>query len=286
MPNRRAARSPTRPSITGWSFPCRSGDEPRPRSRVFVAGRNARHTRIEPLARIGEYTLRQRQLNSQAADSPRPALPLRTSRPPDPAGSRSPAEDEDWKLLARVGRGDQSALETLYRQHYNRLCRFVYRITSDAGGIDDIVNEVMLVVWQKAASVTPQARATTWILGIAYKKALKAVYRGARHDTSTGLDEEMLESIGEEDANLLRLESDQLARLALARLPPEQRAVMELVYEEGMGYGDIAVVLGCPENTVKTRVFHARRRLRTLWAELNGTPSSLRDAPEREIGNG
>jgi RNA polymerase sigma-70 factor (ECF subfamily) len=193
--------------------------------------------------------------------------------PPEAMISRSWTEDGDWLLMSRIGRGDQAALAALYRQHYNRLRRFIFRITSDQGGLDDIVNEVMMVVWQKAASTTPQSKVSTWILGIAYRKALKAVVRGSRNGPQETISDEMAETIGEHDMSLAGMETEQLAQAALALLPVEQRAVMELVYREGLNYGDIAVVLGCPENTVKTRIFHARNKLRAFRRELTGTES-------------
>ncbi len=63
-------------------------------------------------------------------------------------------------------------------------------------------------------------------------------------------------------------------------LSPEQRAVMELVYHHGLHYREIAQVIDCPENTVKTRVFHARRKLRSLWPELTGGRLPGRDEPD------
>ncbi|BBL76153.1 hypothetical protein MishRS11D_32510 [Methylomagnum ishizawai] len=57
---------------------------------------------------------------------------------------------------------------------------------------------------------------------------------------------------------------------ALGSLPPDQRAVIELTFYEGLHYKDIAVILGCPENTVKTRMFHARKKLQSFAGALSG----------------
>ncbi|HKY91975.1 MAG TPA: sigma-70 family RNA polymerase sigma factor [Nevskiaceae bacterium] len=200
------------------------------------------------------------------------AASLAPDTPPAQADGRPFADDPDWALVARIGRRDQAALALLYRRHYDRLCRFVYRVTNDASGVDDIVNATMLVVWDKAPATTPQSRVTTWILGIAYRKALKAAERSRRteHDPL----DEMDDAIAADDSDLRRFEADEVAAAALRRLPPEQRAVMELVYHDQMAYQDIATLLGCPENTVKTRIFHARRKLRALWRELTGAAAT------------
>ena len=195
--------------------------------------------------------------------------------PVDEAVAASWHDDADWALVARIAEGDQAALAALYRQMHGRLSRFITRITRDEAGADDIVNDVMLVVWQKAAETTPQARLSTWLFGIAYHKALKAQSRSHRRDGELSISEEMAEMIGEQDASFSRMESDQLALAAMGSLSPEQRAVMELVYHEGLNYSDIARLLACPENTVKTRMFHARRKLRALWPSLSGSVAGL-----------
>jgi len=179
--------------------------------------------------------------------------------------------DEDWDLIHRVGTGDQAALEHLYRKYYDYLYRFVFQITRRTDYVQEVINEVMFVVWEKAAAVVPRSRASTWILGIAHYKALQAIHRG-RLQAGVDLhrDGGSDEGVADEGMSLRELETDELLFAMLRSLSPEQRAVMELVYFHGLHYSEIALVIGCPENTVKTRVFHARRKLRTLWPGLSG----------------
>lgn len=180
------------------------------------------------------------------------------------------AADPAWALVRRIGRGDQAALATLYRALYPRLSRFLLRIHRDANAIDELVNEVMMVVWQKAAATEPRSRVSTWVFGIAYRRALKAGERGMRRAPEQSIDDAPALQLGAADGTLEHLESAELAALAMQALSPEQRAVMELVYHEGLNYAEIASVLDCPENTVKTRMFHARRKLRECWPTLTG----------------
>lgn len=197
---------------------------------------------------------------------------------PDPAEARdrrteaasAGASDPAWALVRRIGGGDQAALATLYRELYPRLSRFLMRIHRDTNAIDELVNEVMMVVWQKAAATEPRSRVSTWVFGIAYRRALKAGERGLRRSAEQSIDDAPALQLGASDGTLERLESAQLAARALQALSPEQRAVMELVYHEGLNYAEIASVLDCPENTVKTRMFHARRKLRECWPRLTG----------------
>jgi RNA polymerase sigma-70 factor (ECF subfamily) len=199
----------------------------------------------------------------------------------DSAPRRVFEDDRDWQLLRRVGDGDIHAFEELYRQYFDYLSRFVYQVTRRVDLIEDVVNDVMLVVWRKAAATTPRAKASTWILGIAYNVALKscAPHRAA---AATAGPEEEDHDPGDESEWLAIVEADDLLLAALDLLPTEQRAVLELVYYHGLHYREIAEVMHCPENTVKTRVFHARRKLLTHWTRLTGTKrTDARDPDER-----
>lgn len=182
------------------------------------------------------------------------------------------AEDlADWALIRRIGSGEEAALVELHRRYYGFLYRFVHRVTRRPECCEEVINDVLYIVWQKAAETEPLSRASTWILGIAYKRALKAVERERRHDG--GIDDcDAVESIAIADI-ADQISADSLAHKALALLSPEQRAVMEMVYYHGLHYQEIALALQCPENTVKTRMFHARKRLRSLWPQLSGDPT-------------
>jgi RNA polymerase sigma factor (sigma-70 family) len=199
-----------------------------------------------------------------------------------PGGARGAAEDAaDWELIRLVGTGDTAALDQLYRSCHGFLYRFVYRVTRRPECCEEVINDVMFTVWQKAASTVPGARASTWILGIAHNMALKAVGRmgrSARLELALAeLDEGFTPDI------IHAVSTASLADKALAALSPEQRAVMELVYHHGLHYQEIAVLLECPESTVKTRVFHARRHLRALWPGLVGDGVVAKDSEAQEI---
>lgn len=183
--------------------------------------------------------------------------------------------DEDWELIRQVGTGDQAAFERLFRRFYGYLFRFVFQITRRTDCVEEVINETMFVVWEKATQVVPRAKASTWILGIAHNKALQALYHGRRFGSgSPDADDDSLLTMADDNSALLELETEELMFKVLRVLTPEQRAVLELVYYHGLHYSEIAQIIDCPENTVKTRVHHARRKLRALWPGLTGTPVS------------
>ena len=183
----------------------------------------------------------------------------------DPGAVTGAEDEQDALLLRRIERKEMTAFESLYRRYHGKLSRFVVSTLGRTDLADEIVNDVMYVVWEKAASYDYQCKPSTWIFGIAYNKARK-------HFWSAG--QPRIESLSDFDADaettdrhyhwLERLESDDLCASILASLSSEHRAVIELTYFYGMHYREIGQIMGCPENTVKTRMFHARRHMSRL----------------------
>lgn len=173
------------------------------------------------------------------------------------------AESREAQLIDLIAKADRLAFEALYRLYFPRLARFLDRMTRNAHLIEEIVNDTMLVVWQKAHTYNRSSKVSTWIFAIAYRQGLKAIY---------ALDEPV-ESDFEHQHGETRHEPEQIVShqqlqkdisRALDSLPIEQRAVVSLTYYHDMGYREIAETMECPVNTVKTRMFHARQRLKTM----------------------
>jgi len=176
-------------------------------------------------------------------------------------------ESEDQACLAAVARGDRAAFERLYRRYYDRLFRFVLRVTGRMNLVEDVISETMIVIWRKADGYRAAARPSTWIFGIAYRKALKALSRELR---APDLVDELPE-IEQPPADTLDREGLHAAiRQAVMRLPPEHRAVVDLTFFLNRSYEEAALILGCPVGTVKSRMFHARAKLRPLLSQLVG----------------
>lgn len=168
---------------------------------------------------------------------------------------------EEYALLQRICTGDTAAFEAFYKIYYPRLFRFVLRMTRQTEAVEELIQETLLVVWEKPHGFNYESKISTWVFGIAYKKTLKAMAKNARRDNDVDI-ESFVETIGDPVANPANSwESEEWLNRALAILPAEQRAVIELTFYHGLSYQEVAKVLDCPENTVKTRMFHARRKL-------------------------
>jgi RNA polymerase sigma factor (sigma-70 family) len=161
---------------------------------------------------------------------------------------------DELTLLRRVAAKDRAAFESLYHLYYRRLFGYLLKLTRRAELVEEVLNDVMLAIWKGAGTFDGRSRPSTWIFGIAYHKA------------EANGDKESPEPVDSEEPESLaaRRELAGVLSRALGSLSPEQRAVVELTYYYGLAYPEIAEIVGCPVNTVKTRMFHARRRLKEL----------------------
>jgi RNA polymerase sigma-70 factor (ECF subfamily) len=179
-----------------------------------------------------------------------------------PEETRGAADDGDVALLRMIAAGSRSAFDSLYRNYYRRLRRFLGQIVYQPQLIEEILNDTMLVVWRKAGTFNNASRASTWIFAIAYRSALRGVRRSSM--SKQGEHPEDCDAFqNEPEANLIQTQLRAQVRSALNVLSVEQRAVVELTYYHDRSYREIAEIVGCPVDTVKTRMFHARRKLKT-----------------------
>ena len=173
--------------------------------------------------------------------------------------------DLERALLARIAEGDRDAFRDLYLRYHRRLGRFLSRVTRGREDAEEVINDTLWIVWQRAGEFRNASRVSTWIMGIAYRRALKLIRRAATHARIVSLDSGDTEPV-EMDA-LEAADRQQLLGRALATLPVEQRLVLEFTYYLDHSCEEIAEIMECPVNTVKTRMFHARRKLRLLLAD-------------------
>jgi RNA polymerase sigma-70 factor, ECF subfamily len=179
---------------------------------------------------------------------------------------RSACGDQaDKALISEVASGNDGAMRKLYERHKARVFRFIVRITGDAHLAEDILSEVFLEVWRQAGRFENRCQVSTWILAIARFKAWSAG-RQVRQDID--LDEFEVLSIADtaEGPEVAVLKQDRAAQLrrCLAQLSPEHREIIDLVYYHDKTIAEIVDIIHVPRNTVKTRMFYARKRLEGL----------------------
>jgi RNA polymerase sigma-70 factor (ECF subfamily) len=167
--------------------------------------------------------------------------------------------DED--IIQAIATGSQSAMRTLYARHHVRVFRFIARLVFDSSRAEDLVSEVFLTLWQQASTFENRSRVSTWIFSIARFKALTA--RGRRQESQ--LDEAATEMVADTaetpEQTVLHTDRNTQLRSCIAQMSPEHREVIDLVYYHDKSVEEVAEIIQMPKNTVKTRMFYARKRL-------------------------
>lgn len=180
------------------------------------------------------------------------------------SSARKGARD-DVELVGRIVHGDRRAFEDLYRAYQPRLGRFLLSILRRANLVEEVLNDTMLVVWANSDRYNGQSKVSTWIFAIAYRKALKALRRADEPIEDHDAEKRPSLEAGPEQM-LGRSQVREVLVRAIGELSPDHRAVVDLTYFHEFGYREIAELMDCPVDTVKTRMFHARRHLRRKLA--------------------
>jgi RNA polymerase sigma-70 factor (ECF subfamily) len=179
----------------------------------------------------------------------------------------APGPLDERELLERVKARDVDAFERLYRIYQPRLTRFLSNLLKRPQVVEEVLDDTMMVVWQTAENFRGTSKLSTWVFAIGYRKALKARARWPDPVDDSEMDTRVSnDPLPDADLEQSRLHSALVSAMSL--LSAEQRAVVDLTYFHGLGYREIGEILDCPVDTVKTRMFHARRRLKK---SLSGT---------------
>jgi len=174
--------------------------------------------------------------------------------------SRLTAENNDREraLLGLVVGQDREAFSELFELYHPRLFKFIYRLTHSHTISDELVNDIMLLVWRKAGTFRGGSKVSTWIFGIAYRQSMR---RLSRDKSKLFQSIDSVELAAEEGTTP---EIENWVRQGLGALPEAQRFTAMLVFYLGLSYEEISNVTDCPVSTVKTRMFHVRRKLKDI----------------------
>jgi RNA polymerase sigma-70 factor (ECF subfamily) len=178
----------------------------------------------------------------------------------------SAATDEE--LIERIAAGENLAMKSFYARHHVRLYRFLVRMTRREATAEELMHEVLLEIWRKADSYEGRSSVTTWMLSIAHHKAISQL----RKRSEQPLDEEeagteMPDEEDDPEVTLQKQDKSKVMRACMEQLSAEHRTILDLVYYHDKSVVETSEVLGIPENTVKTRLFYARKRLAVLMRE-------------------
>jgi RNA polymerase sigma-70 factor (ECF subfamily) len=176
-------------------------------------------------------------------------------------------EMSDEALIQSLADGDKHALQVLFERHNVRVFRFALRIVRNKPVAEDLVSEVFFEAWRHAGKFEGRSGVSTWLLAIARHKAFDALRRGSEAQ----LDEQAATAIEDPSddpgVSLEKKDRSAILRRCLTQLSTTHREVIDLVYYQEKSVGEVALIIGSPESTVRTRMFYARNRIGRLLME-------------------
>jgi RNA polymerase sigma-70 factor, ECF subfamily len=184
-----------------------------------------------------------------------------------PALEAVAGNDLDRALIAAIAAGDEAAFNEIHARYYPRVARFIRRITRCSELIAEITNDTLWAIWRCAPNFKDSSRVSTWIMGIANHIGSKTLQRRSRREAH---EEPMLDLIEAAHEPWSDGDDREWIGAALVQLVEEQRTVLELFYRFGHSCEEIAELVDCPTNTVKSRMFHGRRNMLRLLPRLAG----------------
>jgi RNA polymerase sigma-70 factor (ECF subfamily) len=176
-------------------------------------------------------------------------------------------DDAERVLLSQIAEGKQEALVALYQRYQRPLFVYLLRLLRDERTAEEVLQDVIVAIWQGAAAFAGRSRVSTWVFGIAHHQAAQVA---RRHQLPQVSPEDCME-IGDEEqdagriASSLALQEDLEA--ALESLAPIYREALELVLAQGFSYEEAAIITAVPVGTVKSRVNQARRQMQRMLIE-------------------
>jgi RNA polymerase sigma factor (sigma-70 family) len=178
---------------------------------------------------------------------------------------------EEQYLLQRVTQHDEEAFNALYARYAPQVRRFLRRRLARHTLIDDVLQDVMLMLWQHAAKAPQTVPLGAWLCGVARRKAYKALAYAATAPVA----QVTSEHLDADDPELVLLQQEYRGTLArvLDALPYGERTAIKLV-SQGCSYQEIGAATGDPVSTIRTRVSRACQRLRMRIAALESGPPS------------
>jgi RNA polymerase sigma-70 factor, ECF subfamily len=180
-------------------------------------------------------------------------------------------KDDDLALVTASRSGDKAAFASLVRRYFRPVYNAAYRVLGNEDDAADAAQSVFLKVHEKLDDYDPRYRFFSWVYRIAMNESIDALRRHGRHEP---LQDDVEYPADERDGPEARLDTAQVSRriqAALMRMKAEDRVVITLRHFSECSYREIGEILELDEKTVKSRLFEARTRLRTMLRDLKDT---------------
>lgn len=174
---------------------------------------------------------------------------------------------QDSLLISRIAKGDQAAVRTLFARYHVRIFRFVLRFVKSEAVAEELANEVFMDVWRNATKYEGRSSASTWLLAIARNRSLSYLRKRQEESMDDKTAEQMADGADTPEVTAQKTNKGEIMRACMKRLSPEHSEIIDLVYYHEKTIKEVSEIVGIPANTVKTRMFHARKKLSVLLQE-------------------
>jgi len=179
--------------------------------------------------------------------------------------------EDDRELVARIAKGDEAALGALYDRYASVALALAMRILGDRAEGEDVLQNVLVRLWRQAGRYDPEkGTVSAWVLSSVRHAAIDRLRRREAHRQAA--EQAAFRPVPSPEPSSPGDERQRMAR-AVESLPPDQRAVIELAYFQGLSQTQIAERLGEPLGTVKTRLRLGMNRLRQALLGKSGGPT-------------
>ncbi len=179
-------------------------------------------------------------------------------------GSSVRAQDRD--PVARIVAGDENAVRDLYDLYGQRMYAYALRLTSDRATAEDVIQDALVIVWRTASQFRGDGRLLAWLLGIVHHRAMKVLRQAAK--PIEPLEENVASAGPSPEEQAQARETRQWVHEGLQGLSADHRAVLELVFYQGLSLNEVAEICRCPLGTVKSRLSYARKHLRGVLSRV------------------
>ncbi len=177
--------------------------------------------------------------------------------------------DTEENVIRRVNWGDQSALEDLFRNYYDGLCKFVSGFTNSATDVEDMVQDIFVNIWRNRSSWHPKGSIRSYLFKAAHNQAINCLKARQSKDTVRIMDDALPSDLSTDPVEKM-IDKDMSASVdrAIQKLPEKCRTAFVLNRQEGLSYTEVADVLGISVKTVENQIAHALKELRKDLRDL------------------
>ncbi|MBN1872871.1 MAG: sigma-70 family RNA polymerase sigma factor [Anaerolineae bacterium] len=169
----------------------------------------------------------------------------------------------DIELIRRIAANEDAALRELYEAYGQRMYAYALHLTQTPAQAEDVVQDTLVTVWKSAGRFRGEGRVIAWLLGIVHNTAMKSL-RHPSQPISDVMEETLVASEPLPEEQVYRNEQAQWIRRGLQSLSPKHRAVLELIFYQGMSLNEAADIMGCPVGTIKSRLSYSRQYLQGI----------------------